>query len=334
MMVVCMQYSRDSVRRVQCVGLLGGMFLVLLASSCKLDRPPASSKVVPHCESGVPTAELPSPPDLRGSTRVELRYLPSTIEYFFPSARELRLLNDGEKRYLKSVKSVSIDDRVRLDALAGDVAQVIYDGQVAESPRVYDAIEVVCYRGRDELTSFIARWDDLMVASGEHFTTRGKGLPSIMQAPVPGVGHLALRVRCAHNLWFLYHGLRRYFESNGEYPRPDRWCDALLQAYSMSYTQEQIKSRFVCPAAEPGESHYAINPHCTPESPPDTVLLFETKPGWNQHGGPESFVLDHHDPEGGCVLLNDGDRKGIRLPTVLFVRTRQEMEKLRWDIGD
>jgi hypothetical protein len=29
------------------------------------------------------------------------------------------------------------------------------------------------------------------------------------------------------------------------------------------------------------------------------VLLFETKAGWNQHGGPELFTFDNHDPKGG-----------------------------------
>jgi hypothetical protein len=52
------------------------------------------------------------------------------------------------------------------------------------------------------------------------------------------------------------------------------------------------------------------------------VLLFETKAGWNQHGGPELFTFDNHDPKGGCVLLNDG--------TVKFIRTKEELHQLRW----
>ena len=52
------------------------------------------------------------------------------------------------------------------------------------------------------------------------------------------------------------------------------------------------------------------------------VLLFETKAGWNQHGGPELFTFDNHEPKGGCVLLNDG--------TVKFIRTEEELQKLRW----
>jgi hypothetical protein len=57
-------------------------------------------------------------------------------------------------------------------------------------------------------------------------------------------------------------------------------------------------------------------------SPADVVLLFETKAGWNQHGGPELFTFDNHDPKGGLVLLNDG--------TVKFVRTEEELKQLRW----
>ena len=65
-----------------------------------------------------------------------------------------------------------------------------------------------------------------------------------------------------------------------------------------------------------------MNADCTPESAADTVLLFETKAGWNQHGGPELFTFDNHDPKGGCVLLNDG--------TVKFIRTQKELKQLRW----
>ena len=48
----------------------------------------------------------------------------------------------------------------------------------------------------------------------------------------------------------------------------------------------------------------------------------ELKAGWNQHGGPELFTFDNHDPRGGCVLLNDG--------TVKFIRTEEELKQLRW----
>jgi hypothetical protein len=65
-----------------------------------------------------------------------------------------------------------------------------------------------------------------------------------------------------------------------------------------------------------------MNPHRRPDSPPDMVLLFETTAGWNQHGGPELFTFDNHNPRGGLVLLNDG--------TVKFIRTEEELKQLRW----
>ena len=81
----------------------------------------------------------------------------------------------------------------------------------------------------------------------------------------------------------------------------------------------------VCPTSSKSHlvnSYYALNPNCKPDSPDDMVLLFETKAGWNQHGGPELFTFDNHDPKGGCVLFNDG--------TVKFIRTKEELKSLRW----
>jgi hypothetical protein len=77
----------------------------------------------------------------------------------------------------------------------------------------------------------------------------------------------------------------------------------------------------VCPSAR-GKNDYAMNPNCKQDSPADMVLLFETKAGWNQHGGPELFNFDNHNPGGGCVLLNDG--------TVKFIRTHEELNQLHW----
>jgi hypothetical protein len=75
-----------------------------------------------------------------------------------------------------------------------------------------------------------------------------------------------------------------------------------------------------------------MNPNCEPNSPPDMVLLFETKAGWNQHGGPELFTFDNHDPRGGCprklvpvktgILLNDGTVKLVRLRRIHKNRRR------------
>ena len=109
------------------------------------------------------------------------------------------------------------------------------------------------------------------------------------------------------------------------YPVPRTWCDALEWAWVGSgkgeWHDRKMKTH-VCPAIGEGRSTYAMNPNCKYDSAADMVLLFETKAGWNQHGGPELFTFDNHDPKGGCVLLNDG--------TVKFIRTKEELQQLRW----
>jgi hypothetical protein len=112
------------------------------------------------------------------------------------------------------------------------------------------------------------------------------------------------------------------------YPERQRWCDAMEWAFAgprIRSERHEVDTRMnvhVCPSVGEGMSTYAINPSCKYDSPPDIVLLFETKTGWNQHGGSELFTFDNHDPKGGCVLLNDG--------TVKFIRTKEELQQLRW----
>ncbi len=111
------------------------------------------------------------------------------------------------------------------------------------------------------------------------------------------------------------------------YPEPKRWCDSMVRAY-VEYGSKDVKwvkrrnKPHICPSVGKDLYTYAMNPNCKLDSPPDTVLLFETKAGWNQHDGPELFTFDNHEPKGGCVLLNDG--------TVKFIRTKEELRQLRW----
>ena len=165
-----------------------------------------------------------------------------------------------------------------------------------------------------------------------------------------------LRHDCARNMGGLHATgplLRRKVNS---YPEPNQWCDAIVQFCRNQYavrdgvkmrrfTEEYISEIFTCPSVRERiyeensqsetndlnsqeqtvpllECHYAMNNNCEPNSPLDMVLLFETKAGWNQNGGPELFNFDNHDPKGGCVLLNDG--------MVKFIRTKEEFQQLQW----
>ncbi|MHC4230727.1 MAG: H-X9-DG-CTERM domain-containing protein, partial [Planctomycetota bacterium] len=56
-------------------------------------------------------------------------------------------------------------------------------------------------------------------------------------------------------------------------------------------------------------------------APADTVLLFETYPGWNQAGGPEILTVENHEGDGCNIVFADGHAE--------FVKT-QALNDLRW----
>jgi len=110
-------------------------------------------------------------------------------------------------------------------------------------------------------------------------------------------------------------------DHNGQYPSPIEWCDLLKKQENLNDKQ------FICKSADilgdKGSCHYAMNPNCETDSPADTVLLFETKGGWNQHGGPELLTLDHHHGKC-CVVFNDSH---------IEIIDTKNLEKLKWNAG-
>ena len=109
---------------------------------------------------------------------------------------------------------------------------------------------------------------------------------------------------CHSNLCELGRAIHLYSEeNNGKYPTADKWCDLLVEYADVN------KGLFICESAlqrgDTGPSHFAINPNCGPNSPPDTVLLFETKEGWNQFGWPELLSTKCHKGVGCYILFND-----------------------------
>jgi len=104
---------------------------------------------------------------------------------------------------------------------------------------------------------------------------------------------LANRAMCMANLTGLGKALTSYANETAipAYPTPEKWCDLLIRHYGTEKTNFVPRKQFLCIAAsrqgDQGPCHYAINPNCDPSSPDDTVLLFESKGGWNRFGGLE-----------------------------------------------
>ncbi len=316
-------------------------------------------------------------PELSSVNRIEIRYEPSMLEYFFPFQGQIDLLSKEEIKHLRSEKTIIFEDPTDISRFSNELKEVkqISGGIVSEESKA----KVFCYQDGNLITSFVV-YDNTSIETEQKQRIRYVRRLQSLTMQTPQIQPFELRMQCASNLSNLWHRLRLYdiavkkrksieesiqsnmksFDSdrskyqkndkNGKtdfimenlrkemnlhieslkkrykdlysnsklvYPDPTNWCDALGFAYSKS----EMKI-LICPSASEGKCYYAMNPNCGPNSPGDMVLLFETKAGWNEHGGPELFTLDNHDPRGGCVLLNDG--------TVKFIRTEEELNALRW----
>ena len=128
--------------------------------------------------------------------------------------------------------------------------------------------------------------------------------------------NLAIRLLCGSNLNGLGKAMLIYAQNhNDQYPTPNQWCDLLIKDF------EVTKKMFRCSGDRKGLCSYAMNPNCEPNSLPDTVLLFETKGGWNQFGGPELLTTENHKGRGCNIVFNDEH--------VEFVETGQ-LENLKY----
>jgi hypothetical protein len=264
------------------------------------------------------------PPDLyrqvSGCTRLEIMFRPTAREFFSLPDDEARLLSPEEWRKLELLEKITCTDAKDIGDFATlDLIEARYVGPSKGGIAMKHSIGVVGYRNQEKVIEFTIYGTTIRTYDGFEFecshVLRHFHLLARQIQPV------TLRLGCADKLEGLYSALSRT-RGAGTYPRANEWCDILLREDRtlQQYNQINNASPFECPAAR--TCHYAINPDCRPDSPTDVVLLFESKPGWNQHGGPESFTFDNHDPKGGLVLLNNG--------TMKFIRTAEELKQLRW----
>ncbi len=125
----------------------------------------------------------------------------------------------------------------------------------------------------------------------------------IMMPMLAQTRHIAYRMVCGNNLGGLTKAMIVYAGENGDkYPTSSQWCDLLMQNMDIPAKQ------FRCKGASEGPCNYAMNINIEklgPDAPPDMVLLFESKPGWNQAGGPELLTIENHQGKGCNVAFND-----------------------------
>ncbi|MGB2864503.1 MAG: hypothetical protein WBC05_14340 [Sedimentisphaerales bacterium] len=299
----------------------------------------------PGCERDV------SPPDLSECTHLEVQCPHSAMRYFFLGLEGI--FNAEEIEYIRSCNIWIVKERDVIKAFAEDVSQGTF--QRIKQTETSPGPKIICYRGDTRITSLEVHHERVTVDDFMFFRCP-QGLPDLTILEPPEIQWLKPRLWCALSIRKHHVLLGNPYDS---YPAPSRWCDAIVENLRQqfmsrdggprkrSHSDSQIAMMFRCLVASESEgadvneprdevddaksddetvrswvSDYAMNPNCKPDSPGDMVLLFEAKTGWNQHSGPELFTFVNHDPKGGCVLLND--------QTVKFIRTKEELQQLRW----
>jgi len=143
-------------------------------------------------------------------------------------------------------------------------------------------------------------------------------------APGPIPRERGVQIACMVHLRSLKVSFNLYADDfDGSLPSVESWCDAL--------GKYMLPEHLICPGsnAKEGQSSYAMNEFLDgkklAELPPDLVLLFESKPGWNKTGGPEILTTGNHEGECCNVLFVDGH--------VEFIGA-DEISELKWIISE
>jgi hypothetical protein len=261
-------------------------------------------------------------PELTKCTRIEIQLPPY---WFFKGSG---VINDEEnKQRENSFKSIMLIDPNDIKELANLVASAEFMGLDTTPFRFTEYNQITGYVDSKPSISFIIHGSDLRLKNNRGFYIfRNSEFQFYFDKIASDMLPFQRRIYCSRNLESLRRNLIKAIQGEKKYPAATEWCD-FMEQYQQSkpgYPAPQTFTwRFKCPELRgEGRCNYAMNPNCKLDSPGDMVLLFEAKPGWNQHGGPELFTFDNHDPKGGCVVLNDG--------TVKFIRTKEELQQLRW----
>ena len=158
-----------------------------------------------------------------------------------------------------------------------------------------------------------------------------------------------IQEECSHNLEKLYEVLQFYADRNHYcYPPSDKWCDTIIGYtrlkkdyfacpsagegqchYALNPNaeplskyedfQNYLESYSYYHGSKPSwkeridlRSKYYEHDRYKGEKLSNVVLLFESKPGWNQFGGPELLTFDNHGGRGCNILFSDGKISFIR----------------------
>ena len=113
---------------------------------------------------------------------------------------------------------------------------------------------------------------------------------------------------CQANLEGISIAIKLYAKENqGKLPLRPNWCDVLRDELFVT------PKSFICPGAKNKSYSYALNKNVIglDKIPDDVVVLFDSKLGWNQVGGPELLAPENHKGKGCNILFGNFEAKFI-----------------------
>lgn len=130
------------------------------------------------------------------------------------------------------------------------------------------------------------------------------------------------RGHCQSLLRDLGYAIKEYAEKNqGKLTLQSNWADILRDELFVS------PKSFICPGAKNKSYSHALNKNVIglelDKIPDDLVILFDSKPGWNQVGGPELLAPENHGGKGCNILFGNFEVKFIE---------KENFGELKWDI--
>jgi len=125
---------------------------------------------------------------------------------------------------------------------------------------------------------------------------------------------------CRGRLGGLGCAMKQYAEKHqGKLPLQSNWCDILIDEISLA------PINFICPGVKNKSYSYALNKNVIglDKIPDDVVILFDSKPGRNQVGGPELLAPENHKGKGCNILFGNFEAKFIE---------KEKFSELKWNI--
>jgi len=181
-----------------------------------------------------------SPPDLSDCTRLEIRYLPSTLDYFFSGKDVDNLLSPTEKKYIQSLETFVMTDPRRIEAFAHDISQgTLFNILLVGKPEYSTPVHIACYRNDKHLVSFTV-YGHIIATDSKSMFEYPPGLPNLDIIEPPEIQPFRLRGDCAWNIVRLYTAGPLDHRDVNSYPEPNQWCDTIMRDRdNTSYVSEK-----------------------------------------------------------------------------------------------